>query len=155
MKKVLALLVLVPSMASASPYFRLNNPFDHPVSVQGALIGIDPSQSEAAVLYPIVTHSPKDGCLISEICEDWTPLAIGGGMIAGKVSFEVAPLFNVLPWMQRAAASLIPDKFASVKSLLTPSVGCPVTFSIGPTWEYQQSTNKGYYRTFTGLALQW
>jgi len=147
--------VLAP-VSTASPYFRPLN-ISKPVTVTGALIGVNPSDSEGAVMVPLFTHSPSDGCLLSKlgICEDWSPIAVGGAMNAGKVSLEVSPLFNVLPWMQQGALALIPSSWASVRAVLTPASGSNVTFSLGPTWEYQQTTNKGYYRTFTGLAMTW
>jgi hypothetical protein len=124
--------------------------------VAGALI--DPvhiGQSEAAMLVPLITHSPKDGCLLpSVVCEDWTPLAIGGSMNAGKLTFDVAPLANVLPWMQSGLSHIIPSSWPITKKLLEPSSDSQfVTFSAGPVWEYSQLYNKGYFKIFTGLAL--
>lgn len=155
MKNIItAVLLLIASTAFASPYFRLVNP-SHPQMVAGALI--DPANlgnSEAASLLPIFTHSPKDGCLLpSIVCEDWSPLAVGASMNAGKITFDVAPLANVLPWFQSAALAVIPDKFASVRSVLAPATGNAVTFSAGPVFQYRQANNHGYFKLFTGLAL--
>ena len=147
-------LLFVATSAQANPYFRPNNLFDHPISVQGALLAPDLKDSEGAVLYPIFTHSPKDGQILP-FGEDWSPIAIGGALNAGKITFDVAPLFNVLPWMQTGLLACLPASWASVRSIVAPTPGSPVTFSIGPTWEYQELTNKGLYKTFTGLALQW
>ena len=134
-------------------YFRVLN-LSKPVTVAGALIAPSLGDSEGAVLVPIFTHSPADGCLLPGIvCEDWTPLAVGGAMNAGKISFEIAPLINVLPWMQTGLLALVPVSWASTRAMLTPVAGQPVTFSAGPVWHYSQAANKGYYRTFTGLSF--
>lgn len=155
MKKLLAVLMLVSSSVNASPYFRLIDP-SHPQPVVGALI--DPSElgnTSAASLLPIFTHSTADGCLLpSIVCEDWTPLAVGASINAGNVTLDVAPLANVLPWVQVAALSLLPSSWAGVRSVISGAGGSQaVTFSAGPVWEYRESTNKGYFKVFTGLAL--
>lgn len=165
MKKLLAAAALVCfySTAEAAPYFRSiiskdangHIAFNKPAPVLGALI--DPGHlgnSEAASLLPLITHSPKDGCLMpSIVCEDWTPLAVGVSANAGKFTLDVAPLANVLPWMQRGVLAVVPDKWAGFRNLLAPSTDAPVTFSAGPVWQYRQANNKGYFRVFTGLAL--
>jgi hypothetical protein len=153
MKTLIAALLLA-GPAAATPYFR---PIDvsHPQPVVGALIAPEAlGQTSAASLLPILTHSPKDGCLLPNIvCEDWTPLAVGASMNAGKVTFDVAPLANVLPWMSSAAKAIIPDSYPSVRAVLDYNPDSEVTFSAGPVWEYRQANNKGYFRVFTGLAL--
>lgn len=142
--KLFAALVLLPTLANANPYFRLIDPA-HPQPVFGA--ALDPKalwNTEAQSLIPAITHSPKDGCLLPTIvCEDWTPIAVGASMNAGKITFAAAPLANVLPWMLYP----LPDKWKQA----APSTS--VTFSAGPEWLYKQVTNKGYFRVFTGLAL--
>ena len=149
---LISLILAVP--ASATPYFRLIDP-SHPAPVLGALV--DPvhlGNTSAASLLPIFTHSPKDGCLLpSIVCEDWTPLAIGASMNGGKVTFDVAPLANVVPWVQNAALALTPAKWQGLVKVLTPSGPQAVTFSCGPVWEYSQAANKGYFKVFTGLQL--
>jgi hypothetical protein len=153
-KLLIAVLLALPCGAQASPYFRPLD-FSHPQPVAGALI--DPrnlGQTEVASLLPLLTHSPKDGCLMpSIVCEDWTPLAVGLSMNAGKVTLDLAPLANVLPWMQRGVLAVVPDKWAGLRGLLAPTPDAPVTFSAGPAWQYRQIENKGYFKCFTGLAL--
>ena len=154
MRKAFVLIVLLPMVGWTTPYFRFNNPLDKPVMVTGALLATDLKDTEATVLYPPFTHKTEDGCLLPNIvCEDWTPLAIGAGMMGGKVSVVLGPVVNVLPWMSAAALGLIPESWTSVRGVVTPAKANDVTFSAGPMWEYQQITNKGYYRTFAGLAL--
>ncbi len=154
MNKIIALMLLA-SAAHATPYFRLIDPA-HPQPVIGALIAPeDIGNTEGASLLPLITHSPNDGCLLpSIVCEDWTPLAIGASMNAGNITFDVAPLANVLPWMQSAGRAIIPSGWTTARSIAEyNSTGDPLTFSAGPVWEYKQLTNKGYFRVFCGLAL--
>jgi hypothetical protein len=75
-------------------------------------------------------------------------------MNAGKITFDIGPLFTVLPWMSTVASALVPDSWTSVRAVLAAHPDASVTFSAGPVWEYQQATNKGYYRTFTGVAMR-
>lgn len=149
----LILAFVVPAHAMAAPYFRLID-LAHPQPVGGALL--DPTSlgnSEAAALLPLVTHSPQDGCLTpSIVCADWSPLAVGASMNAGQVTLNVAPIANVLPWMQTLALKVIPESWAGTRAVFRKGDG-GVTFSAGPVWQYRQSTNKGYFKVFTGLAL--
>ena len=103
-------------------------------------------------MLPIITHSPKDGFVLIEN-EDWTPIAVGASANAGKWTFDVGPLFNVLPWMQEMAMKAIPERYESIRNILAPTPDAPLTFSAGPVFQYQQATNKWYYKTFTGLSL--
>lgn len=152
-KIIAAILLLASSVAMANPYFRVIDP-KHPQPVAGALIAPKLGDSSAAALLPIFTHSPKDGCLLPNItCEDWTPFAVGASMNAGKMTFDVAPLANVLPWMTTGLLAVVPESWEGLRNILKPGDGVPVTFSAGPVFEYQQRTNKGYFRLFSGLSL--
>lgn len=163
MRKLLAaLLMMVAAQAHAlqfgflpDNYFR---PIDvtHPIVIAGA--AIDPvhlGDSRAVSLVPLATHSPSDGCLLPAIvCEDWTPAAIGGSVNAGKLTFDIAPLANVLPWAKTGLLAITPTSWAGVRKVLTPAAGQPaVTFSVGPMWEYRQLNDKGYLMVVTALAL--
>lgn len=159
MKKMLtAALVLMPKIALASmlglyPYFR---PLDiyHPQPIGGALVDVeDVQKSEGTILLPLLTHSPKDGCMLpSIVCEDWTPLAIGASVFAGKWTVTGGPVFNVLPIVQIAALAVIPNSWAGMRGIVGSSIPT-VTFSAGPNLEYKEITNKGYFKIFTGVAL--
>lgn len=165
MKKMLAaVLMLFAVKAQATPYFRSiigkdasgHIVFNKPSPVLGALI--DPwhlGDSEAASLLPLVTHSPKDGCLLPNVvCEDWSPLAIGASMNAGKITFDIGPVANVLPWMQKAGLAVVPAGWTGVRSVLNyDGSGDALTFSAGPMFQYRQIENKGYFKVFSGLAL--
>lgn len=154
--QALLILVLVSMsvFSSASPYLRLID-VRHPKPVIGAMLAPEKlKSSEAASLLPLLTHSPRDGCLFpSIICEDWSPIAVGGSMSSGRLSFEAGPLFNVLPWMQTAASAATPQSWTAVRSILASNPDSSVSFSAGPLWAYKSETNKGYFRIFTGLAL--
>lgn len=154
MKRITLALMLLASVASATPYFRLIDP-SHPQPVVGALV--DPvhlGNTSAASLLPLVTHSPKDGCILpSIVCESWSPLAVGGSMNAGKLTFDVGPIANVMPWAQSAALAVVPAKWQSLVKVLSPSADQSVTFSAGPMFEYSQANNHGYFKIFTGLQL--
>ena len=151
---LLTLLLALATSSQASPYFRLIDPA-HPQPVVGALV--DPvhlGNTGAASLLPLVTHSPKDGCLLpSVVCESWSPLAGGGSMDAGKLTFDVGPIANVMPWAQSAALAVVPAKWQSLVKVLSPSADQSVTFSAGPMFEYSQASNKGYIKVFTGVSL--
>lgn len=138
--------ILPWTAALASPYFRLLDP-SHPQPVIGALV--DPyhtSQTEAATLLPLVTHDPKDGCILPAlVCESWSPAAVGAAVNAGKFTFDYTPVFNVMPWMGNIIEAAFPGTYTREVS--------PVTISAGPVWEYQELTNKGYFKVFTGLSL--
>lgn len=138
----------------AGPYFRLIDPV-HPHPVAGAFIDpYDLGNTSAATLLPLVTHSTSDGCIFpSIICENWTPLALGGSMNAGHITFDVAPLANVVPWVQNIALAVIPSSWTGLVNIIEPKQGQPVTFSAGPVWEYNQLKDKGYFKVFTGLQL--
>jgi hypothetical protein len=145
-------LLAMVGMGNATPYFR---PLDisHPQPVAGALFGTSGIQdTQTTGMLPLITHSPKDGYILIPN-EDWTPLAVGVSANAGQFTFDIGPLFNILPWMQTLALEVIPDKYAQIRAILAPNPGAPVTFSAGPVFQYQEATNKGYYKTFTGLAL--
>ena len=106
-------LLFVATSAQANPYFRPNNLFDHPISVQGALLAPDLKDSEGAVLYPIFTHSPKDGQILP-FGEDWSPIAIGGALNAGKITFaQRKEIFS--QFMNKLSS---PDKLMNIRGAL-------------------------------------
>lgn len=152
--KIGLLALLLSTSAFATPYFRLVDP-SHPQPVVGALFSLDGiKQTEGTSLLPLITHTPKDGCLLpSIVCEDWSPLSVGAAFHAGKITLDVAPLANVLPWIDVVIQSALPDNYLSPIHWVQAQNGQAITFSAGPVFEYQQLTNKGYFRLFTGLAL--
>lgn len=154
----LLLSALPPARAFANPYFRPNPVFSnpaHPVMIAGALI--DPAslkETSGGSLLPVLTHSPSDGCLLPNVvCESWTPLAVGGALSEGKLTLDMGPVANVLPWFQTAALAATPSSWQGLINILTPSAGSSVTFSAGPIWEYSQLANHGYLKVFSGLQL--
>ena len=150
-KLIVALLFTMPALAHGEPYFRLNPVFTdpaHPITIQGALI--DPlalNSSRATVLIPLFTAK-------GQYNEEWTPVAVGGSMNAGKITVDVAPLANVAPWAQQGLLAVVPASWAGLRNALSSQSGA-LSFSGGPVWEYRQSSNKGYFMVFTGLSLSW
>ncbi len=61
---------------------------------------------------------------------------------------------SLLPWMQRGASALVPSSWEGTQKVLASNPDQSVSFSAGPLWKFSQAMNKGYYRTFTGLALK-
>lgn len=154
----LAALICFGATANATPYFRPNPVFEdpsHPIVIAGALI--DPftlGQTSGGSLLPVFTHSPNDGCLLPKIvCESWTPAAVGVSVNSGKMTFDIGPVANVLPWAQSAALAMTPANWTGLVKVLSSSPGQSVTFSAGPILEYSQLANKGYFKVFTGLQL--
>ncbi len=100
MKTFLAALLLVATQANAGPYFR---PIDTSHVYQSVGASVDPKTpgqtcfiSEIA----LITHSPKDGCLLpSIVCEDWSPLMIGPSYNAGRFAVVLGPVANVAPFV--------------------------------------------------------
>lgn len=160
MKKLLnavifmAVLAILLTRVSFAAYFRPIN-LAHPEPVAGALL--NPTHlglSAGGSLLPLVTHSPADGCwLPSFVCEDWSPIAVGGSMVAGHLTFDVGPIFNVLPWMQSGFKAVAPANWGWAQAITAKAGKEPVTFSAGPVWQYQQAQNRGAFLIFTGLAL--
>ncbi|MFA5936698.1 MAG: hypothetical protein WC822_02355 [Candidatus Paceibacterota bacterium] len=137
MKKLLAVLLFVPSLAVATPYFRLLDPAHPHVS---AGIFLDPTSSvvDYGSMIAIVTHSPADGTLIPSVPMHWTPLAIGGGYGNGKGIIAFGPSFNAAPLVKAfilRGVSLITedDNYASFKELLAPKIdgGPDITVAYG------------------------
>lgn len=140
---IAAILLSTSVRVNALPYFRLIDPA-HPHPVIGALVDpSSPGQTEATTMLPIFTHSPKDGCRIHNLCETWAPLAIGGAINAGNLTFIAAPLFGIAPWVQMLAEK------SGVTFIKDPAV----SMSFGPAWEYRQANNRGYFRIYSGLSL--
>ena len=160
---LLAWCAWLPMSIQASPYLRPgiykgDDGSLHYQTIFGGLIDPkDLGNSSGVGLFATVTHSPKDGCILpSIVCEDWTPLAVGGAMNAGKVTLDFGPVFNVLPWMQSGALAILPASFSATRKMLQPQEGSQsVTFSGGPMCEYRQVSNDVYFKIFTGLALHW
>lgn len=146
-------LIAIGATSYATPYFRPLNVV-HPMPIVGALLDPkDLGQTSAASLLPLITHSKNDGCLLPNIiCEDWTPLAVGVSINAGRITLDVGPLGNVVPWLVALVDAAKPEGATNLLNGLR-NTGQPVTISAGPVWEYRQITNKGYFRLFTGLAL--
>lgn len=158
-----AILALLAITGRAAPYLR---PLDlnSPKFIAGAYL--DPATvgaSEAGTAVALLTHATEDGCgLPSLVCTDWTPLAAGAVMNAGRVKFAIGPVFNVAPVFKSLAlkglnAATTEGSFANLKSSLgsVPVTGPDVTVSIGPAWVVSPSERwRGFFRIFMGGELK-
>lgn len=183
MKKSAAVIILWLGMAvpSHSAYFRFMDMRDgalHPAPLVGAFV--DPAttgNSEGGGLLPIITHSARrnangtiiDGCLLpSIVCEDWSPLAIGGSMNGGKMKLDIGPVFNILPIFQNAGTALIDlwgaDKLPGLRAILRPTQAgdrFDARFSVAPVFEFDplyqalpgNANGHGYFKLFVGPQL--
>ncbi len=157
------LLLLFALTSKAAPYLR---PIDlgSPKLIAGAYL--DPAtvgSSEAGTAVALLTHATEDGCgLPSIVCTDWTPLAAGAVINAGRVKFGFGPVFNLAPVFKSIAlkglrAATAEESFSNLKSSLgsVPMNGPDLTVSIGPTWVVAPQENwKGYFRVFMGGELR-
>lgn len=103
-----AALICLGSIAPAAPYLR--TPFNGGPTVAYTGIFIDPREPGKTTVgneIALVTHDPKDGCLLpSIVCEQWVPVATGLSVNAGRVYWDIGPTVNVFPWMVAAMDSL-------------------------------------------------
>jgi len=162
-----ALLMAWSCSAGATPYFRLMSHDAqgyHPQLNAGTFLDVaDPTGgSTGGMSVSIITHSPKDGCLLPGIvCEDWSPLSIGWSLGAGKNLAGIGPVLNVMPWAKSFALmalnTVAPGKAPNLRGLLAPvmdSQGLDLSMAISPLWAYGINTDKGYFRIFTGAAVK-
>jgi len=172
MRSLLALLVmLLPSLSLASPYFRMINP-KHPQVAAGALF--DPAglgKTQAVTSLALVTHSTKDGSIIPEKLqpyfppESWTPLQIGGGGNGGEYVATIGASANFLPIAQKWALHGIekiskPESLTGLKEALVPAAGS-FSLAAGPAFAFVPirggvmlpvSEWKGLFRWYGGAA---
>ena len=158
--KIIALLMLAAVSASANPYFR--TPFSGGPTVHYTGVFIDPrspGQTSVGSEVALVTHDPKDGCLLpSIVCEQWAPIATGLSANGGRIYWDVGPTVNVFPWMVAAVGRLGVDTGA-----VAPA-GAPVPFAFGPKLGLNP-INDGKFQPFnawqprlllmTALQLRW
>lgn len=129
MKKLLMVVLLCSSTgAKASSYIR--SPLWGGPTVHYAGVYIDPRDpgkttvgSEVALL----THDPKDGCLLpGVVCEQWAPIATGLSVTGGRVYWDIGPTVNVFPWMV-----VLANKAGLNTSIVAPS-DSKLSFAFGP-----------------------
>lgn len=167
MKILLIVSFLIAAAPSHAAYLRLID-LQAPVKVAG--VWIDPirlGQTSVGSAVALVTHDPKDGCLLpSIVCEQWAPLTTGITYNGGRFYWNVGPAANVLPWMQaglRAAANGtgLSDRYPGLGAALAPAPGI---FSFGPQLNLNpisagqlQPFNRWNARLvlFTGAEIRW
>ena len=124
MKTLLIALVLavVPLSANAG-YFKLIDVKHPQVNIGESLTMTD---AKPTTMLAIITHSRADGYwLIPGV--DWTPFAVGGGLMGGKVHISCGPSWNALPVMQAGLLGIVnaltpADKYQNLKGLLQRAV---------------------------------
>ena len=156
--KMLALLVLVPSLAQAA-YFRPIDPA-HPQLNAGAYVDVEaPGNTSFGTVVALVTHSTRDGCALPTIiCEDWTPLAAGFAVNGGKFLFGIGPSVHLAPIIKAGlfkalVASTADESYSGLKNSLSSvsMKGPDLTMSMGPAYVLSPTENwKGYFRVFAG-----
>lgn len=174
MKKILVTLLLsVPAVSLASPYFRFIDP-NHPQISAGALFDNHNLKNTQAVTdVAIIMHSQKDGSIIPESWqkfvppEAWTPLQIGGGGNSGSYMVNAGASYNLAPVVQGWALEGLkrmsgPNALSGLKNALAANPE-PATLSIaaGPSWAFQFMQDnvvlpfsqwKGEFKWYAGAA---
>ena len=147
------LLMLLASSAFATPYVDLFDPA-HPQPIVGAAFDFKKlGNTEALTLFPVAYHASSASCATVALdCIEWAA-AIGASFNAGKATFDAAPMMNVLPFMQSGLLLVTPASWEGLRAILEIAPNQPVTFSLGPDWEYQQVSNKGYLKCVTAAAF--
>lgn len=130
----------------------------HP-NVGAAVDPINPGETDGVTLVPLIMHSHADGYLFIP-GEDYSPLAVGGGMNGGRLSLYVGPMFNVIPAVSNGlgfALDHLSDKYANLKSILSgvPASSKDAGVSLSPLFKPPLSKKeRGSFRIFTGAWLK-
>lgn len=127
MKKLAVLLMALASGAQASPYLRSPLAGGPVVHYEGVFIDPrEPGRTTVGTELALLTHDPKDGCLLpSLVCMQWAPVATGLSVTGGRVLWNIGPTVNVFPWMI-AGLNLI-----GVDTSFAPPTS-PLSFAVGP-----------------------
>lgn len=162
--------VLLASPAAALPYFRV---LDASNLQKSAGVYIDPkdaSNSSAGTAVALISHSVRDGgCLLpSIVCEDWSLLAAGFSVHAGRLDFNVGPSMNLTPLAKAGALSTLnlltpEDSLSGLKSSLSsdPLKAPSLSVAFGPALQVSPIVNgvfvspdklQGRFRVFVGAA---
>lgn len=170
MKKMITMLMFLPTLSFAGAYFRLID-LTHIHEVAGALIDpITLGNTSGVTAVALVTHSVRDGCILpSVVCEDWSPLMAGLSIRAGQVQLSVGPAVNLTPLAKLGLLSLVnqitkEDSLLGLKSVLgsQPISGPDLSISFGPALAVSPVDHgviipvnqwKGKPRLFAGAAL--
>lgn len=117
-------LVCFGSSAHAEPYFRWADPA-HVYKTAGAYVDPSaPGKSSYGTAVALVTHSPRDGCLLpTVVCEDWSPAMAGLSYNAGRFEFNVGPVANAAPAARAGLLGLVrgvtrDDQLTGLKDVL-------------------------------------
>lgn len=123
--------------AAANPYFRFSDPI-HPQMSAGVFIDpAEPGHTSVGKSIALITHSPKDGCLIQSLCENWTILGTGLAINSGKLLWTIGPSANLSPILKAFALTVIEnttgaDDWFPLKALLSPDPESSWAVAFGP-----------------------
>lgn len=155
---ILAAIVTLPAGVQAAPYFRLLDLSKPQVSAGAFVDPSDPADTLAGTTLAVVTHSPKDGCLLPRLaCVDWTPLGIGYAAGGGHHRLAMGPSANLAPMVKGALYNALlrfsaDDRYLGLKSTLSPSRSPKdLSAAFGPSWVVSP-TAKPSLRIFAGAA---
>ena len=160
MKRLLVCLSLLASTANASPYFRLLD-LSRPQINAGYFMDPNKGTGTGGAMLAVVTHSPKDGCLLPSItCESWTPLAIGGSFLGSERFLAIGPSVNLAPIVKAGLryalnAATRGDSYTNLKELLSEPENAEhdLSAAFGPQFVLAPDQRwKGYFRLFVGGA---
>lgn len=161
MKRILlaaSLLAAVSAPAAARPYFRLLDLSKPQTSVGAFIDPADVKETLAGSAVAVITHSPKDGCLLPRLaCVDWTPFGMGYAAGGGHHRLTVGPSANLAPMVKAGLYGLLerfsnPDRYLGLKSTLAPvRSGRDFSVAFGPAWVVSPTAPPSF-RVFTGAA---
>jgi len=161
MKGLLVAILLLSAGIADAGYFRFFDP-NHPQPAVGAFKNLKTGDGAVGFLIPVITHSPKDGCLLpSIVCLDWSPLAIGAKKRGDTGDIAVGAGFNLLPLVQGLGTKvldLIVSKPAApgLRELLKPTQSgstVDIRISLWPSLLWDTEHHKTYSNIFVGPQI--
>jgi hypothetical protein len=142
----------------------------HPVTSLGVYIDAkNLGRTTVGKSLALVTHDPKDGCLLPAIvCEQWAPIVTGLSVTGGRLFWDVGSGVNLAPMFKAGLLGFFnevtpDDSLVGLKSALAPSQS-PLTVAFGPNLGLNpvnggvlQPFNKWDPRLviFTGAQYKW
>jgi len=155
MKKLLLAVLFLPSVAAATPYFRLIGTDNYHVNA-GAWVNPANGTTDCGSAIALITHSTRDGALLKSIQADWTLLQIGGGYGNGNGFMSLGSSANMVPatkalLLRAIEAATKEESWPGIKQALAPATGedkggLIPTASYGPQW-YMKPLDNGQLRS--------
>lgn len=153
-----AVLTNLVNTVHAAPYFRLLDLSRPQVSAGAFVDAEDPAMTSVGSVLAVVTHSPKDGCLLPRIaCVDWTPLGVGYAGGGGHHRLTLGPSANLAPIIKNMLYQALlrfsdEDRYQGLKSTLRPlKSDTDLSVAFGPAWVVSPTSAPGP-RVFAGAS---